>query len=421
MASNKDYYELLGLEKGCSDGDIKKAYRKLAMQWHPDKNPDNHQEANDRFKEITEAYEVLSDSNKREIYDKYGHDGLSQNGYSGVDPSHINDFFAQVFGSNFNFGFQNMFNGNNNDIVSDVVLEWTFSFEEIYKGSTFSTNVDRYSMCKQCNGYGTSDGVSHDCVACNGKGRVEQIIQQSFFSQRMIIPCNKCGGKGKDAVVPQCGKCNGKTMFKDTVKMTFNVPPGAYEKTKIVVNNMGNEIPENERHKYGGNSRTNVILVPTVDQNSDYKRMFTIANYKNQPNPADVFIKLEINVAEALCGLKKSIKHFSGSPLKIKYDDILKQDDIIIVPKKGLPVYGLPKKYGDVYIQIKISDTIKLTKEKQMKLWQYLTGTEYPQEDKSYANTVNILSYNVKDNRQYSNDDDDDRNNTTNINECKTQ
>ena len=232
MAEKRDYYEVLGLQKGASDAEIKKAYRKLAKQYHPDLNPDNP-EAEEKFKEINEANQVLSDPDKRAKYDQFGHAGVDSGfggvnftgGFDGVD---LGDFFADIFGGfgGFSGGSRAGAASNQPRRGSDITVALEIGFMEACKGVSHDITVNVTDECSECKGSGAKAGTSpKTCPDCNGKG-FTTVQQRSMFgmvqSQR---PCTKCGGKGKIIEEP-CIKCmgSGKINVKKTVSV--KVPAG---------------------------------------------------------------------------------------------------------------------------------------------------------------------------------------------------
>lgn len=245
MAEKRDYYEVLGLQKGASDADIKKAYRKLAKQYHPDLNPDDP-EAEAKFKEVNEANQVLSDPEKRAKYDQFGHAGVDPSyggganftgGFEGVD---LGDIFADIFGGGMGgFGGGRSANPNAPRRGADIAVQLEIGFMEACKGVSHDITINRTEDCPDCNGTGAKAGTStKTCPDCKGRGYVT-VQQRSLFgmmqSQR---PCSKCGGKGKIVESP-CSKCGGagKTTMKKTVSV--KVPAGIDDGMTLNVRGQG--------------------------------------------------------------------------------------------------------------------------------------------------------------------------------------
>ncbi len=347
----KDYYDVLELSKSSTQDDIKKAYRKLAVIWHPDKN--NSSEASERFKEINEAYEVLSDDDKRSMYDKYGHEGL--NGQRG----NVDDIFNMFFG---NMGMNSRTEQQND---KDIIVTREFSYKEIYNGMCINVPIKRKSLCVSCNGNGSSDGKNYNCSGCNGKGVREQLIQMGFMTQKITQTCNSCRGSGKTGTYTKCTKCGGLCCIEESVNMTFNIPKGAHEKKPIILSNKG--------HENKDKTRSNVVLIVQTAQDNQYKRNFSINNIPFEP--CDILMDININMIEAICGFKKNIKHVSGETFEWSCDQVLKDNDILIIRNKGLPRYNKDDQYGDLYVHVNVSVQEIDNKHKQ-KIWELLgTGT----------------------------------------------
>lgn len=245
----RDYYEVLGLQKGASDEEIKKAYRKLAKQYHPDLNPDNP-EAEAKFKEINEANQVLSDPEKRKKYDQFGHAGVDSSygagsggfggfsgGFGGFDGVDLSDIFGDIFGGGFS-GTRS--NANAPRRGSDIAVQLNISFMEACKGVSHDINVTRVESCDECGGSGAKKGTTpKTCPECNGSGRIN-IQQRTMFGSMMSQrPCTKCGGKGKIIEDP-CPKCSGKGSVNVKKTITVNVPAGIDDGMTLNVRGQGN-------------------------------------------------------------------------------------------------------------------------------------------------------------------------------------
>ena len=247
MADNKrDYYEVLGVSKGASDDEIKKAFRKLAKQYHPDLHPDD-KDAEAKFKEVNEAYEVLSDPSKKAKYDQFGFAGVDPNygagaggggGFGGFGGfGDMGDIFDSIFGA---FGGGSRQNPNAPRRGSDIEVGAAISFMEACKGTSKTIKVNRLQKCPDCGGSGAAAGSSvKTCPDCNGKGTVN-ISQQSLFGMvRQTVKCSRCGGKGKIVDTP-CKKCSGKGMVKMSEEKEVNIPAGIDDGQQLRVGGGGN-------------------------------------------------------------------------------------------------------------------------------------------------------------------------------------
>lgn len=248
MADKKDYYEVLGLQKGATDAEIKKAYRKLAKQYHPDLNPDDPTAA-EKFKEINEANQVLSDPDKRAKYDQFGFAGVDPNygagaggawggGFEGVD---LGDIFADIFGGG---GFGGFGGGsaraNGARRGDDIVVALDISFMEACKGVSHDISISRAEECPDCKGTGAEPGTSpKTCPDCNGKGYVTVQQRSMFGMMQSQRPCSKCGGKGKIIEKP-CSKCRGRGSVSAKKTVSVKVPAGIDDGMTLNVRGQGN-------------------------------------------------------------------------------------------------------------------------------------------------------------------------------------
>jgi DnaJ family protein A protein 2 len=369
---NKDYYQVLGVERNATEEEIRKAFRKLAIKWHPDKNPNNKEIAENKFKEITEANEVLSDPQKRQLYDQFGVDGLKQSGFPGAGGMDMNEIMKNMFG---------MFGGRQEESVPPIRIVKEYHLHQLYKGFTTKETIERVSLCKNCKSTGMADGLNHNCTKCNGVGHVVKLRQIGpGMVQQLQEACDTCHGTGKDGNYEKCKTCNGRIATKETVEIEFTVEAGSFgtraNQTEIIIKNMGNEIPLDERRN--SSDRSDIIIFIQEIPDPLYKRHFVIPNKKDYPDPADLLFEINISLAESLCGFQKDIEHISGNTISIKYDDVLKHGDIIVIPCNGMPKTG-KNKYGDLYISVKV-DNPKLNPETKRRLWQLLTGKSYKED-----------------------------------------
>lgn len=229
MADKRDYYEVLGVQKGASDDEIKKAYRKLAKQYHPDLNKDNP-DAAEKFKEIGEAYGVLSDSEKRSRYDQFGHAGVDPNyggggyggGFSDFDMGDLGDIFGSFFGG----GFGGSSRRNGPAKGKDIQQYITITFEEAAFGCTKTVSVTRRENCEECGGSGAKKGTSPEtCSVCHGTGQVRQVQQTPLGQFQTTASCRNCGGTGKVIKEP-CQNCSGSGKVRKTKNLDIKIPAG---------------------------------------------------------------------------------------------------------------------------------------------------------------------------------------------------
>ena len=256
--SKKDYYDLLGVEKTASENDIKKAYRKLAMKYHPDKfsnaSEKEKKEAEEKFKEVNEAYQVLSDADKRAKYDRFGHaafenGGAGAGGFGGFSGGfegfgNAEDIFSSFFGGGGGFGGFGGGRQRGPEPGADLRVDVTLTLEEVAKGVEKEINYRRQAKCKTCNGTGAEPGSSlKTCDKCNGTGKIKVTQRTVFGNFQSVEECDKCKGKGK---IPEkkCKSCNGTGLERETVKKTVKIPIGIEDGQRLRLSGMGDASTE---------------------------------------------------------------------------------------------------------------------------------------------------------------------------------
>ena len=255
MAQKRDYYEVLGVQKNATDEELKKAFRKLAKKYHPDANPDNKAEAEQKFKEVNEAYEILSDKQKRQMYDQFGFDGPQGfnggqgGGYysygSGFDGfggfSDFGDFgdLGDIFSSFFGGGSTRTRSSNGARRGADLKVSLEITFEEAYLGVEKEVTINRSETCSHCHGNGAKPGTSPEkCSVCNGTGKIKQIVTTPFGQMATQKVCTQCGGNGTVIKEP-CTECRGKGIIKKSVKLKVKIPEGIDDGQTIVLKGEG--------------------------------------------------------------------------------------------------------------------------------------------------------------------------------------
>ena len=401
--NNTEYYDILNIKKEATIDEIKKAYKKLALKWHPDKNKNNKDEAEKKFKEISEAYQVLSDKEKKTIYDEYGKNGLNNN--HNVDMDDIMRQFSSVFGNNMgmNMGMGMGMNMKNTNNISDIKFIKEFTLEELYNGIIIEEEIERDNLCNKCNNTGSKNGKKDKCNNCKGCGMITETLVRGPMIQQMRKKCNICSGSGVNIKNP-CNDCSGKGVIKEKIKLKFNVKPGLYTDKIVKVKNEGNE----KKNK----KRTDVLMIIKEKQHEKYKRMFIIKGHKNV-DPADLLLEYNIKLVDSLCGFKHKFNHLSEKKIDIMYDKILKDNDIIIIPNYGMPKLNNNKKYGNLYLIIKI-EYPELDLRIKSRLWQILTNTSYRKLENNDS-TINMISINkFNNNNIYDSDNDSDNDSDSN-------
>ncbi|MFH1197191.1 MAG: molecular chaperone DnaJ [bacterium] len=358
--AKRDYYEILGVDKKASKDEIKKSYRKMAMQFHPDRNQGD-KEAEEKFKEAAEAYEVLSDDDKRSKYDKFGHNGLrgGQDFHSYSDVNDIFSHFSDIFGGAFGGGsiFDDFFGGGSRQQRgrrrstgtpgSDLKVTIKLTLEEIAAGTTKKIKIKKFITCQTCNGTGAKDGGSFNtCSVCNGTGEVRQVSRSVFGQFVNISPCSNCNGTGKVISSP-CVTCkgDGRTNEEDTIKI--NVPAGVTDNSYMTLRGEGNA------GKNGGHAG-DIIVVFQELRHEHFVR-----------DGDNVIYDLFISFPEAVMGTEVEVPTLNGRA-KLKIDAGIQAGKYLKMREKGiqhLNSHGA----GDQLVRINIHVPEKLTaREKEL-------------------------------------------------------
>ena len=384
MSDNTDYYNILEISNKASDDEIKKSYRRLAKLWHPDKHKENtKEEAERRFKIIAEAYEVLSNPEKRKIYDMHGIEGLKQSegqgGHEGQGGFGFNPFEM----------FKNMFGSEDTTDVPDCVNTLNVNLEDLYNGITIKQEIERYSLCDKCNGKGTKCGINSTCNKCKGQGMTLIMIRPGMFAQST---CRECHGTGIDQSIEKCKKCNGNKFFKENIILTVNVPKGVYNKYPIVINEEGNAVPPEDISKIG-KTRSDAVFVIVEKSHTMYKRGIVIPE-KGKIDFSDLLIEIDVPFVESIVGFNKEITHLDGRTLDINIDEPCRHGDIYVIIEEGMPKIGNAKK-GDLFVKISVDHprNTKFTQPIKQQLYKLITGNEKLKLSKRTKNTVELVHF----------------------------
>jgi molecular chaperone DnaJ len=354
--TKRDYYEILGVSKNASKDDFKKAYRKLAMQYHPDRNPDD-KESEEKFKEAAEAYEILSDDDKRARYDRFGHDGVRGSGFGSQGFTDVNDIFSHfsdIFGGS---GiFDDFFGGNQRSRGSkrgggtpgsDLRVTLKLTLEEISSGTSKKIKLKKYIQCDTCNGTGADDATStKQCSQCRGTGEVKSVSRSVFGQFVNISTCPTCNGEGTIVDKP-CKKCLGEGRIQDETTVTIQVPPGVYNESYMTMRGEGHA------GKRGGH-------------NGDLQVIFNeIPHEYFVRDGDDIIYDLFINFPEAVLGTDVEVPTLTGKA-RLKIDPGTPFGKFLKMSNKGIKHLNQGG-YGDQIVRININVPKKVnSKEKEL-------------------------------------------------------
>ncbi len=358
MADKRDYYEVLGVTKGATDAEIKKAYRVVAKKYHPDTNPGNA-EAEEKFKEAAEAYAVLSDPEKKAKYDQYGHAAFDQNGgpggFGGFDFSDMGDIFGDIFGDMFGGGSRQR---QSNGPVKGANIKTTVrvTFEEAVFGTQTELELPLKDECDVCKGSGAQPGHSPEtCSKCAGKGQVVYTQQSLFGMARTVQTCPDCGGSGK-LIKFKCSNCAGSGFVKSKKKIQVAVPAG-------IDNGQSIRIREKGEPGMNGGGRGDLLVTVLVDRHPTFQRQ-----------EYDLYSSEPISFTQAALGGKITITTIDGDyDLEIKPGT--QTDTKVKLKGKGVPTLRNKNVRGDHYVTLIVQVPDKLTEEQKSILNQYANTT----------------------------------------------
>ncbi|MGL4228438.1 MAG: molecular chaperone DnaJ [Tannerellaceae bacterium] len=364
--SKRDYYEVLGVSKDASADEIKKAYRKKAIQFHPDRNPDD-KEAEENFKEAAEAYDVLSDQNKRARYDQFGHAGMGgaasgggPGGFGGAGGFSMDDIFSQfgdIFGGHFGGfggfgGGQRGGGGRRVNRGSDLRVKVKLTLKEIATGVEKKIKVKKYIACTSCNGTGADGGTAYEsCTTCHGTGSVTKIANTILGQMQTSAPCPTCHGEGK-IITKKCSHCNGEGIVRDEEVITINIPAGVAEGMQLSMSGKGNAA------RHGGVNGDLLILI------------------EEEPHPElirdenDLIYNLLLSFPTAAMGGTVEVPTIDGRA-KIKIEPGTQPGKMLRLRNKGIPSvngYGT----GDIIVNVSVYVPENLTDSEK----KTLTGLE---------------------------------------------
>jgi len=364
--AKRDYYEILGISRDANQDEIKKAYRKLAIKYHPDKNPDNIKEAEEKFKEATEAYEVLSDTDKRARYDRFGHEGVQQGGFSwsGFDfASSFEDIVNDIFGDFGDiFGTRRSHSRRNAPQRGrDIQYSLDITLEDAVFGTKEEIEIPRIETCDLCNGTGAKPGTSpQTCPECGGTGQVTQT--QGFLT--ISRPCNRCKGSGK-VIFDPCSECHGNGKVRRQREINVNIPSGVKNGNRLRIRGEG------EAGSNGG-PPGDLIIVIKVLPHETFER-----------DGSDLHVTANISFIQAALGDEIQVPTIDGKTTKVVIPPETQYNRTFRVRGKGIP-YNNTFGAGDLIVHTKIETPTNLSEEQKELLRRFaeLENGKAPKGDK---------------------------------------
>lgn len=361
--AKRDYYEVLGLQKGATEEEIKKAYRKLAIKYHPDRNPGD-KEAEEKFREATEAYEVLSDEKKRPLYDQYGFagvDGMDQ-GAGGAQYSHAFHDFSDLFGGmggGFSDIFDNIFGGSSSRTSSrrrsgpaegaSLRYDLTISFKDAVFGTKSEIHFKHNETCESCHGTGCEAGASRKtCPTCNGMGQIRR--NAGFFAVQQTCP--DCGGSGTKIDKP-CHECGGRGVVEKAKRVSFTIPAGVDDGKRISLPKMGDA-------GANGGPAGDLIVVLHVDNHPYFER-----------GGQDLYCAIPVSFTQATLGASISITTLDGNKIDLKIPAGTSSGKLLRIRGEGVPYTGTSKR-GDLYVKIIVKIPQRISSSQKDLLTRYM-------------------------------------------------
>jgi molecular chaperone DnaJ len=349
----RDYYEILGVEKNATVDDVKKSYRKLAMQYHPDKNPDN-KEAEEKFKEATEAYEVLSDADKRARYDRFGHEGVKQTDYGHYQNtedifSHFSDIFSGMGGGSI---FDSFFGGGQQqrgpagpERGADIQIRLPLTLEEIAEGVEKTIKVKHLRKCGTCGGNGAKPGSSvTTCTTCNGAGQVRQVRSMGFGQFVNVGPCPTCGGAGT-IIKEKCTTCLGEGRVQEESTLKVKIPAGVSDGNYLTMQSQGHV------GRRGGPAGDAIVVIEELTH-----KVFV-------RDGDDVVLELDVTFPQAALGAEVEVPTLGGRAM-LKIQSGIRPGTILRMREKGIQHLNRHGK-GDELVRVNIVMPTKLTKDER--------------------------------------------------------
>ena len=342
MSKKRDYYEVLGVDRQAGEKDLKNAFRRLARKYHPDRSTED--DAENQFKELQEAYAVLSDSEKRSQYDRFGHDGPQGNPFGGFGSGGFNINFEDILGGDF---FSNIFGGGRSRRRerrgSDILLRHSIELAAVLTQAEEEVVIALPEPCQSCDGSGAKDGATINCETCSGQGQVRVRQQVGPFIQEGVQPCNACSGRGQISKEP-CKPCKGKGQEMKSNTLRFTVPLGAESGTRLRMRGKGEPAP------HGQGQPGDLFVELEIEEHPWFER-----------SGSDLIMSLPLGYSDMVLGTSVELNHLDGDSMTIKVPPMSNSGDTIEIKKRGLPRQRSGGR-GDVVVLIKLHMPRKIPK-----------------------------------------------------------
>ena len=349
---SKNYYEILGVEKNATKEQISKAFKKMSLKWHPDRwatgTEEEKKTAEEKFKELNEAYSVLSDDEKRKNYDMFGDPNGRGGGFGGFGDFDMSDFFSGFGG----------FGGFNRGPIKakDCYVDIDLSLSEIYKGGKRDVTYNKKGKCDQCNGTGLGkNGKVETCPYCNGSGRIRNVQRMGYQTIVQEGVCHHCGGEGKKIIDP-CTKCHGSGVMDISETVTIDIPIGAFEGATLKIDGKGCDASPERNETYNGDL---------------YIRFHEVPHSKFERNGNNILSEIELSICDALCGTEVTVECIDETRVKFKTPKITKEGHLFRFSGKGLKDPQNNNKRGDHIVVVKYKYPTEISKEQEKLLKEF--------------------------------------------------
>ncbi len=348
----RDYYEVLGVEKNATPEEIKKAYRSLAKKYHPDVSTEPKEVAEAKFKEISEAYEVLSDQEKRNLYDQYGFDGVKQQFGEGgftwdnfTRADDISDIFGDIFGSMFGGGMRSNRSRNSPQQGESLRYDIEITLDDVLEGKKVKLDIPHSVVCEACNGTGGKDGKVTTCSKCGGTGQIQMVRRTPFGNMVSVTDCPDCRGRGKSSA-EKCPRCHGNGMMTVDSHIDLNVPKGIEEGMRIRVPGAGNA-------GINGGPAGDLFVVTHIKGNKNFER-----------DGANLWTEVTTSYPRLVLGGEETVKAIDGDKVAINIPAGTEVGTVLRVPGKGLPRMNSSTR-GDMMVRVFVNVPKRVTEEER--------------------------------------------------------